>query len=791
MKTNRFLSLAAIFGLAIALTFFACSSDSPSESPPAGEPSSDSSGNAVKLCGNVEYDDSIYRCESGELIGKCRGADFYPAYQVCNDGVIEDKGTDVSSSSNPDISSSGGSSPSTVIPDAFQFLGSGYNVISSAYINPSDAIKHRNYPVLNREKMFQDGLFASTKQPQESFSTVAGSSIKETINQRNLKIGVEADLPSLPFFGGFSGSGDYENIKNSKMLESMSFAKLNYYNYKEDLSIKDATKEKLKDYLTDDFKNDLKTKNAAQIIELYGTHVFVQYYNGGSLEANYTYAYAGKEDVETVRMAAAAKFKTVPGVTVSGDFSNSTNTSNLDKEENLAFKYQSFGGNTIGAGDLTALRNKFQGWATSIKESNAVICGIAGFKSSLIPIWDLASAGGFSTEANALKTEYNSRAGSIKFPAARFYKVDKKPAYTKVGLTPVTLKYSGGTIAEIEIYALGAGGGGQGGDNTYKLGAKDIGTGGAGGGGAATYVKLGNFGLDKNDSVSLNITIGKGGTGGDYIYENISGDHSGYNGKKGDDTKVVYKTGTVTAYGGSGGGGNSPQTNGGSGGQQSALPSDNFYIDGYSAPGNPGGKGNWQKDTISRGGDAAKITGKGTLASFGGGKGAVRSQGGNSVTEPEDGGGGRGGYSYNNGTDGKNGKVEIVVKYYWEEGGFEANPYNFGTACNSYCRWDTGCFEIRTDPDGIYGDANSTCSAANTNCDYYGQGRYSNATCSGTPISSAKPQSCGSYCRWDTGCYENKTDPAGLYGTVSTTSCTTVISTCDEWGERYSNGDCL
>ncbi|GBU25190.1 hypothetical protein R83H12_01831 [Fibrobacteria bacterium R8-3-H12] len=83
MKTNHFLSLLAVF--AVSFTFFACSGDS--------------SGETAKLCGNEEYDANTYRCESGELIGKCKGADFYPAYQICNNGVIEDVNSVPSSSS--------------------------------------------------------------------------------------------------------------------------------------------------------------------------------------------------------------------------------------------------------------------------------------------------------------------------------------------------------------------------------------------------------------------------------------------------------------------------------------------------------------------------------------------------------------------------------------------------------------------------------------------------------------------------------------------------------------------
>jgi len=700
MKTNRFISLSAIF--AIVLTFFACSSEEPE-----GIDSSDNRKVSCQLA-----------------TGSCLQMQLSACMDLVNAGeaqVVQNCSTTDVPSSSP---AGGGSSSSTFVPEAFQFLGGGYDVLNSAYINPSDAIKHRNYPVLNREKMFKDGLFDKTNQPQENFETVAGNSVKETINNRNLKIGasVEANLPSLPYFSG-GISGEYENVKNSRMQENMSFAKLNYYNYKEDLYIKSATKEKLKDYLTETFKNDLKSKTAAQIIESYGTHIFVQYYRGGSLEANYTYAYDGKEDLEAVKKAAGVTFTGIPGVKVSGDISNSTNTSNLAKEDNLDFKYQSFGGDTYGVGNLDALKSKFSGWATSINESNAVICGIADFKSSFISIWDLASAGGFTTEANALKTEFYKNAGNIAFPSARFYKTAKLSTIT-TSKSAFTYKPEG-TIAEIEIYALGAGGGGQGGDNTYSGLFTDIGTGGAGGGGAATYVKLGNLELKKNDQISFDITVGKGGSGGAYIYKNISGSHSGDNGITGGTTKVVYKGTTVTAPGGGGGG-----------------------------------------------------------------KGAFRGKSGSNISGAENGGGGRGGYGNNDGTPGGDGLVKVIVKYFYEEGESEAKPEDYGIACNYYCSLDTGCEMIRTDPDGRYGDVYSTCDAAITACDYYGLGRYNNATCSGTSVSGTKPDNCGSYCLWDTGCYEIKTDPVGLYGGIIT-SCTAAISNCEKYGKRFSNGDCL
>jgi Fibrobacter succinogenes major domain (Fib_succ_major). len=43
---------------------------------------------ATGLCNGVRYDKDIYRCEYGELIGKCRGKDYYVAYDQCVNGIV-------------------------------------------------------------------------------------------------------------------------------------------------------------------------------------------------------------------------------------------------------------------------------------------------------------------------------------------------------------------------------------------------------------------------------------------------------------------------------------------------------------------------------------------------------------------------------------------------------------------------------------------------------------------------------------------------------------------------------
>jgi len=43
---------------------------------------------AIGLCNGVRYDKDVYRCELGELIGKCKGKDYYVAYDQCVNGIV-------------------------------------------------------------------------------------------------------------------------------------------------------------------------------------------------------------------------------------------------------------------------------------------------------------------------------------------------------------------------------------------------------------------------------------------------------------------------------------------------------------------------------------------------------------------------------------------------------------------------------------------------------------------------------------------------------------------------------
>jgi hypothetical protein len=113
------------------------------------------------------------------------------------------------------------------------------------------------------------------------------------------------------------------------------------------------------------------------------------------------------------------------------------------------------------------------------------------------------------------------------------------------------------------------------------------------------------------------------------------------------------------------------------------------------------------------------------------------------------------------------------------------------TKCNFYCKWESGCVEIKPDPKGDYGPATTTCEEAIAGCDKDGA-RFDNATCSGTQVGG--DEACGSYCLWtkddgSTECVENKTDKDGNYG-PATTSCSAVVENCSSYGQMFSDKNC-
>jgi hypothetical protein len=223
-----------------------------------------------------------------------------------------------------------------------------------------------------------------------------------------------------------------------------------------------------------------------------------------------------------------------------------------------------------------------------------------------------------------------------------------------------------GFPATIEIYALGAGGGGQGGHSkTALVGWNGSGTGGGGGSGGTAYWKF-----DVTEPAEFEITVGGGGASGNSVHKATgSNEVPGENGSNGGNTTVTWVRSSggnivLAAEGGKGGGcyvdlSNDPAKNwgnsncGGYGGEAYLNPSIATIS---KMPGKEGGNGSRTESTSAIGGKVeAMKTGSVELFPLN-----VRSGvGGNGGYGTAD----KNGNNHRASTGGGNGEVLIVVTY--------------------------------------------------------------------------------------------------------------------------------
>ncbi len=203
-----------------------------------------------------------------------------------------------------------------------------------------------------------------------------------------------------------------------------------------------------------------------------------------------------------------------------------------------------------------------------------------------------------------------------------------------------TYTFDKGFPATIHLYALGAGGGGQGGHHFKCMLGDELGRGGGGGGGGATYIQL-----DVTEQVTFHVkSVGKGGGGGAYKSETCGTWNSAYAGTDGGNTLITWGNDSLFAGGGIRGGW------------------DKLSLEDQRLGGGQGGEiaGGQEGKQGESGTNGAKSGNSGGI----GGLGASVSGGG----ETHSGGsGGNGGYDTGNGAKGDDGQVIIRVTYEVEE----------------------------------------------------------------------------------------------------------------------------
>ena len=547
--------------------------------------------------------------------------------------------TPVTTPTDPGTSTTEPNSPPPEKGDVFSdtYLFAGYDVINSGYINGGESKK--TMPILDINKLFADNLVVRRDTSKTNFIVYSGENIREVYKQINSGINAEVNWV-------FSGKASSEFEKSSFEQTTHRYAKGLALHTTMEEYLRDASPENLRKYLSDSFTEALKNRDAAYILDRYGTHLIVRCYWGGSIEFNFSYYGEVLKTSSAVSRAVEAKYKIIEA-----GAARTETTETLDLSNNSTFKYRTNGGNNTSFTSLDSLMAGYGAWIKSISDKPD-LCGIDDFRQSLIPIWELVTDPVMATN---LEKEFGDRAVAQGIKLGEWQNLIVKTAeYNTRGSS--TFTYDGKFPAKIEVYAIGAGGGGQGESrNKHTLHSDEHGTGGGGGGGALTYI---SFIADQ--PVNISLLLGQGGNGGT---GRTNDEYSGYPGTAGGSTTATWNGITITAAGGRGGGtgsttwGGWTDVRGGAGGKatinvaSSPLLADYKLIDGNKGDDGDPYNGNKQSYGGNPGGrDGVGGTGRGSnTGNMNGSKG---------------GGGAGAAWSKSSGsTGGKGGDGYVLVKY--------------------------------------------------------------------------------------------------------------------------------
>jgi len=258
--------------------------------------------------------------------------------------------------------------------------------------------KKAAYPVIDVVKLkAETGFVTSDDNVHSVLDIQAGSDAKTLLTKYNNKFTLEGGMPigGIPFTATLSTEFTGSNTTTTKY--SYAFADMNAYVSHH--TIKQFTPvSTLQNYLTDNFKNDLLTLTPAQIISLYGTHVYTDIYTGGKMRFTYK-SYVNnstKESSATYGAKVGLTAATNTSLSLSATTSYTVTSASDFQQESMS--YYTIGGTSASAlgtwtpGSGTTPTINFNQWSQTVSKSNAYSLQLMDIgDSSLVAIYEFVA----------------------------------------------------------------------------------------------------------------------------------------------------------------------------------------------------------------------------------------------------------------------------------------------------------------------------------------------------------------------------------------------------------------
>jgi len=277
---------------------------------------------------------------------------------------------------------------------ATTYVGLGYNVLESTYINPQGFTLGRH--ILQEDEVKK--RLKTANAPSQSSYTIMGQTMKDYCVDLSAKLSLKSKYPL------FSGSVDSEFDESQTKKSNVYFIKSmsGYPKYSEYIDITND----LKDILDPTFKEDLNSTMSPQdLFNTYGTHLVVEALMGARCTYNYTYSSTSTQTKTQIKAKVEATYRFISGSASADDKKTAE-----EFLSNTSFQSVLSGGKDVDASTLDNLLKNFPDWVSSLATATPTIYGISNMN-SLIPIWKYAAD---PTRATELEAYYNQRGGDIQ-----------------------------------------------------------------------------------------------------------------------------------------------------------------------------------------------------------------------------------------------------------------------------------------------------------------------------------------------------------------------------------------
>lgn len=268
----------------------------------------------------------------------------------------------------------------TDIADVTSYIGHGYNVIDSPYMD-KDYVKYRS-PILDVNKI-DSAQLKLVKETRSKSYEYSGSSMEEFTQNYGGSLNVYGNYAKV-FSGGLKIQ--YKGSQEEKRFYSFYKAVCDVRTF--DLHLT-ANLRTLRSMVSDDFLLDVEEMSPAQLFEEYGTHLITEVAMGGRVEYSTTYSSTKTGYTNEVDAAINAHIKylgSTINTEIQANYSNELDSQNVEQKTEVS----TLGGPLLGMRSIEGVNEHFDEWAETLGSdlSCSALCGIVG-KQSLVPLWDL------------------------------------------------------------------------------------------------------------------------------------------------------------------------------------------------------------------------------------------------------------------------------------------------------------------------------------------------------------------------------------------------------------------